>query len=215
MSNTSESFRESAEEIEYEARAEISAIWTGGRLLIGMYTFLVASLVFSYFYLRSSNNGGLWRPDHVTAPVPYGWAIAICMVLTSFLAIYGQTRFRKGGTNDWQVAGWTGVATGLLALFLQCWELSRLGFFPGQSGYSSTFIGFVVINIMTIVISTYWLETTLARALRLRRVQGGERPELSTTDDARELRADIAAMTYWQGFVILVVALTFSMFYLM
>ena len=56
-------------------RAQIGAIWSGGRLFIGMYTFLLASLVFSYFYLRSSNNGLLWRPDHVTAPAPYGWAI--------------------------------------------------------------------------------------------------------------------------------------------
>ena len=93
--------------------------------------------------------------------------------------------------------------------------MTRLGFFPGQSGYASTFIGFVVINLMTIVFSTYWLETTLARALRLRKEQGGERPELASTPQARALRADIAAMTYFQGFVVLVVALMFSMFYLM
>jgi heme/copper-type cytochrome/quinol oxidase subunit 3 len=215
MTDTYKAPSSTPEEREYEMRAKIGAMWSGGRLLIGMYTFLVASLAFSYFYLRSSNNEGLWRPNHVTAPVPYGWAIAICMVLTSFLAIYGHTRFRHGGTTDWQVAGWTGVSTGLLALFLQCWELTRLGFYPGQSGYSSTFIGFVVINLMTIVFSTYWLETTLARALRLRKEQGGERPELAATPEARALRADIASMTYFQGFVILVVALTFSMFYLM
>ncbi|HEV2428158.1 MAG TPA: hypothetical protein VGS61_08065 [Acidimicrobiales bacterium] len=215
MTDTYKAPTSTLEEAEYELRAKIGAIWTGGRLLIGMYTFLVASLVFAYFYLRSSNNDGLWRPHHVTAPVPYGWAIAICMGLTSLLAIFGQSRFRRGGTNDWQVAGWTGVATGLLALFLQCWELTRLGFFPGSSGYASTFIGFSVINIMTIVFSTYWLETTLARALRLRTEQGGERPELSSTPAARALRADIASMTYFQGFLVLVVALTFSMFYLM
>jgi len=37
-----------------------------------IYTFLLAALAFSYFYLRSSNNGLLWRPDHVTAPTAYG-----------------------------------------------------------------------------------------------------------------------------------------------
>jgi|SRR5579863_4931545 len=204
-----------SEEREYELRAHIGSIWSGGRLFIGMYTFLIASLVFSYFYLRSSNNGQLWRPHHVTAPLPYGWAIAICMVLTSFLALFGQSRFRRGGVTDWQVAGWTGVATGLLALFFQCWELSRLGFFPGSSGYASTFIGYAVINIITIIASTYWLETTLARALRLRTTQGGISPELSDTPAARALRADIAAMTYFQGFVAIAVALLFTMFYLM
>lgn len=215
MADTTRAYAESPEEVEYEARAGIAAIWTGGRLFIGMYTFLVASLVFSYFYLRSSNNAGLWRPHHVTAPVPYGWGIAICQGVTSFLAIYGQRRLRSGAVNDWQVAGWTGVATGLGALFLQCWELTRLGFFPGQSGYSSTFIGFAILNIMTIVISTFWLEATLARSLRMRRVIGGDQVELGTSHDARVFRADVASMTYWQGYVLLVVALTFSMFYLM
>jgi hypothetical protein len=37
---------ESPEEREFELRAQIGSIWSGGRLFIGMYTFLVASLVF-------------------------------------------------------------------------------------------------------------------------------------------------------------------------
>jgi heme/copper-type cytochrome/quinol oxidase subunit 3 len=204
-----------SEEREYELRAHIGAYWSGGRLFIGMYTFLIASLVFTYFYLRSSNNGELWRPHHVTAPLGYGWAIAICMLLTAFFAIYGQSRLRRGAVNDWQVAGWTGVATGLLALFFQCWQLSRLGFFPGSSGYASTFIGYAVMNIMTIVASTYWLETTLARSLHLRTAQGGINPELSNSPAGRAFRADVASMTYFQGFMAISVALLFTMFYLM
>jgi heme/copper-type cytochrome/quinol oxidase subunit 3 len=204
-----------SEEREFELRAHIGAYWSGGRLFIGMYTFLIASLVFSYFYLRSSNNGQLWRPHHVTAPLAYGWAIAICTVLTSCLAIFGQSRLRRGAVNDWQVAGWTGVATGILGLFFQCWELTRLGFFPGSSGYASTFIGFAVINIISIVASTYWLETTLARSLHLRTIRGGINPELSDAPLARAFRADVASMTYFQGFLVIVTALLFSMFYLM
>lgn len=204
-----------AEEREFELRSHIGAYWSGGRLFIGMYIFLVASLVFSYFYLRSSNNGQLWRPHHVTAPLAYGWAIGICSVLTAFLAIFGQSRLRRGAVSDWQVAGWTGVGTGLLALFLQCWQLTRLGFFPGSSGYASTFVGYAVMNIMTIVASTYWLETTLARSLRLRAVQGGDKPELSNSPHARAFRADVASMTYFQGFMAITVALLFTMFYLM
>ena len=215
MTDTYKSPPSTPEEREYELRAHIGSIWSGGRLFIGMYVFLVASLVFSYFYLRSSNNGMLWRPHHVTAPLYYGWAIVVCNVLTAFLAIYGQRRLRRGGVTDWQVAGWTGVGLGLLALILQCWELGKLGFYPGSSGYASTFIGFVVMNIMTIVASTYWLETTLARSLRLRTTQGGTSPELSDTPAARSLRADVAAMTYFQGFMAITAFALFSMFYLM
>ena len=83
------------EEREFELRAHIGAIWSGGRLFIGMYTFLLASLAFSYFYLRSSNNGLLWRPDHVTAPTAYGWTIYSLTLLAALMAIFGQSRLRK------------------------------------------------------------------------------------------------------------------------
>jgi len=43
-------------------------MWTGGRLLIGIFAFLFGSLAFAYFYLRSTNSDDLWRPHGVTAP---------------------------------------------------------------------------------------------------------------------------------------------------
>jgi hypothetical protein len=99
---------ETPEEREFELRAHIGSIWSGGRLFIGMYTFLIASLVFSYFYLRSSNNGNLWRLHDQHAPVAYGWAIYLLILATALLAMYGQRRLRQGGVTDFQVAGWTG-----------------------------------------------------------------------------------------------------------
>ncbi|HWU36922.1 MAG TPA: hypothetical protein VN203_04685, partial [Candidatus Acidoferrum sp.] len=53
---------ETPEEIAFELRAQEGALWTGSRLLIGIFTFGFASLAFAYFYLRSANNGNLWRP---------------------------------------------------------------------------------------------------------------------------------------------------------
>ncbi|HVA69940.1 MAG TPA: hypothetical protein VNF08_01280 [Acidimicrobiales bacterium] len=203
------------EEREFELRAHIGSIWSGGRLFIGMYTFLVASLCFSYFYLRSSNNGLLWRPHHVTAPTSIGWAIYSLMLLTTLFAIFGQTRLRKGAVLDWQVAGWTGVGAGLVALLLQIWEFTAVPFYPGSSGYASTFIGYAVINIITISAGTYWLETTLARASRLRTELGGANPMTSMAPTAQSFRANVAAMTYFWGFIALASTLLFAMFYLL
>jgi heme/copper-type cytochrome/quinol oxidase subunit 3 len=194
---------ESPEEREFELRAQIGSIWSGGRLFIGMYTFLVASLVFSYFYLRSSNNGGLWRLPHQHAPIAYGWSIFLLMVATALLANFGQRRLRKGDVTDFQVAGWTGVLCGLVALFLQIWQLTK------------TFIGFAVMNIMSIVVGTYWLETTLARSLRLRRELGGEKPEISKAPSAQLFRAGVASMAYFWGFLAIGGALLTAMFYVM
>jgi heme/copper-type cytochrome/quinol oxidase subunit 3 len=203
------------EEREYEMRAHISSIWTGGRLFIGIYTFMLASLVFSYFYLRSSNNGLLWRPDHITAPRPYGLLVFGFSLVTSILAFFGRKRLVKGSFSDFNVAAWSGVGTGLLALLFQILELSHLGFFPGSSGYASCFVGFAVMNIGTLAISAYWLETTVARGMRIRRELAGDNPEFSSHPRARAFRADVAAMAYFQVFVALTGTLLFAMFYLM
>ncbi|HET8990058.1 MAG TPA: hypothetical protein VFN59_03040 [Acidimicrobiales bacterium] len=204
---------ETPEEREYEFRAHIGAIWTGGRLAIGMATFLYASEAFAYFYLRTSNNSNLWRLPGQLAPLYYGWTVLICLLLMAGLANYGHRRLKKGYTNDFQVAGWTGVAAGVIALFFQIWELVVLPFYPGSSGYASTFIGFVVMNIMTIVFATYWMETTVTRALRLRKELGGTNPELSSAYPARSFRANVSSMSYYMGFVALVSIMFFLMFY--
>ena len=217
MTNTLKSTgpSDTPEEREYEMRAHISSIWTGGRLFIGIYTFMLASLVFSYFYLRSSNNGLLWRPDHVTAPRSLGLLVFGFSLTTSILAYVGRKRLVRGSFSDFNVAAWAGVGTGLLALLLQILELSHLGFFPGSSGYASCFVGFAVMNIGTLAISAYWLETTVARGLRIRREVEGDNPEFSSQPRARAFRADVAAMAYFQVFVALTGALLFAMFYLM
>ncbi len=215
MYNKSKGYHETPEEIEYELRAKVGSIWSGGRLFIGMYTFLLASLAFAYFYLRTANNGLLWRPHNVTAPTAFGWAIFSLEALTAVLAIYGQWRLRKGSVLDWQVAVWTAVLTSLVALFLQVWETTTLPFYPGSSGYASTFIGWVVMNIVTLVLGTYWLETTVARSMRMRKELGIDNPELSSAATARLFRANVASMTYFWGFVAISGALFLALFYVL
>jgi heme/copper-type cytochrome/quinol oxidase subunit 3 len=215
MIKASTKMSDTPEEREFELRAHIGAIWSGGRLFIGMYTFLLASLAFSYFYLRSSNNGLLWRPDHVTAPTAYGWTIYTLTLLAVLMAIFGQSRLRKGQVSDWQTAVWVGVVASLLALFLQIWEFTAVPFYPGSSGYASTFIGYSVMNIITIFVVAYWLETTVARSLRLKKELNGVSPQESMHPSAQSFRANVASMTYFLGFVALSSTLLFAMFYLL
>jgi heme/copper-type cytochrome/quinol oxidase subunit 3 len=172
-------------------------------------------LIFSYFYLRSSNNGLLWRPNHVTAPTSYGWAIYALVLLATLMAFYGQVRLRKGSVLDWQIASWVGVFAGAFALMLQIWEFTAVPFAPGSSGYSSTFIGFACMNIMTLVVVTYWIETTLARSYRLPKEIGGDKPLMSMHPSAQSFRANVSAMTYFFGFTALASTLLFAMFYLL
>ncbi len=63
--------KETPEEIAFELRSQEGALWTGSRLLIGIWAFAFAALAFAYFYLRSANNGNLWRPGGITAPTQW------------------------------------------------------------------------------------------------------------------------------------------------
>jgi len=205
---------ETPEEIAFELRAQEGALWTGGRLLIGIWAFAFAGLAFAYFYLRSANNENLWRPGGITAPTAAGAAIFAVTLATAFLVMFGERRFRNSESLDWQVAGWTAVLGGLLAVGLQIWQLTELPFFPGSSGYASCFVGWGAMNIAVLLAGTYWLETILARELRLRRAmdQDGGAPT-STLPVARLLRANLNGCTYFWGFIGLVALFFWVLFY--
>lgn len=205
---------ETPEEIAFELRAQEGALWTGGRLLIGIWAFAFAALAFAYFYLRSANNEELWRPRGVTAPTATGAAIFTITVAIALLAQYGDRQFRRNERLNWQVAGWTVVFGGLLVIGLQIWQLTNLPFFPGSSGYASCFIGWAVLNSAVVLSATYWIETILARELRLRRamMQDGGAPN-STLPVARLLRANLNGCTYFWGFVAVVATFFWLLFY--
>jgi heme/copper-type cytochrome/quinol oxidase subunit 3 len=209
-------FTETPEEVAFELRAHEGALWTGGRLLIGIWAFACAALAFAYFYLRSANNFDLWRPNNVTAPTATGAAIMAVTLFCAFLVAFGLRRFRRGEVVDWMVAGWTAVLFGLVAIGLQVYQLTQLPFFPGYSGYTSCFIAWASLNITLLLVATYWLETTLARELRLRRAvaeDGGS--SASRLPNARMLRVGLEGCTYFWGFVAVVSVFFWVLFYVL
>ncbi len=195
---------ETPEEIAFELRAQEGALWTGGRLLIGIWAFAFAALAFAYFYLRSANDENLWRPKGITAPTAIGAAIFALTVAAALLVQFGYAASARRAL-DWEVAGWIAVLGGLLVVGLQIWQLTDLPFFPGSSGYASCFIGWAAMNIALVLCGTYWLETILAREIRLRRAvaQDGGLPS-STLPVARLFRANLEGCTYFWGFIALV-----------
>jgi heme/copper-type cytochrome/quinol oxidase subunit 3 len=209
-------FTETPEEIAFEVRSHEGALWTGGRLLIGIWAFACAALAFAYFYLRSANNFDLWRPSNITAPTGLGAAIMAVTVFAAFLVGFGYRRFSRGIVVDWMVAGWAGVLFGLTAIGLQVYQLTQLPFFPGYSGYTSCFIAWASLNIALVLSAIYWLETTLARELRLRRaaVQDGG-SATSRLPNARLFRVGLEGCTYFWGFVALVAVFFWVLFYVL
>ncbi|HEV3212795.1 MAG TPA: hypothetical protein VGZ03_05290 [Acidimicrobiales bacterium] len=207
---------ETPEEVAFELRAHEGALWTGGKLLIGIFAFACAALAFAYFYLRSANNEDLWRPGGVTAPTSYGAAIFAITLLAGFLVGFGYQRFRRGLVLDWMVAGWIAVLAALCVVGLQIWQLTTLSFFPGSSGYASCLIGWASLNITLVLVGTYWLETSLARELRLRRAakeDGGT--SRSALPNARMLRVSLEGCAYFWGFIAVAATFFWILFYVL
>jgi heme/copper-type cytochrome/quinol oxidase subunit 3 len=205
---------ETPEEVAFELRAHEGALWTGARLLIGVWSFAFASLAFAYFYLRSGNNEELWRPANVTAPTATGAAI-VAFTLASFaLCLLASRRLASGRLTEWAIAGWTGVGTALVVLGLQVWQLTQLPFFPGSSGYASCFIGWASINLAVVLCGAYWFETTLARELRLRR-RGADGSGTTDVVGTRQLRANVDGCTLFWGFIAVVATFFWVLFYVL
>jgi heme/copper-type cytochrome/quinol oxidase subunit 3 len=206
---------ETPEEIAYELRASSGALWTGTRLVIGIAAFAFASLAFAYFYLRSTNSDNLWRPPVVTAPTAIGGAVFAFTAATVALMGLGWRKLRQGNETDFQVAGWLAVSSGLLAVGLQIWELTRLPFFPGSSGYASCFVAWAAMNTAMLLSGIYWSETLLARSLRLRRAAGHEGGAAhSSLPAAGHFREGVEGSAYYWGFVFLTATFFWVLFYL-
>ncbi|MGH8989677.1 MAG: hypothetical protein ACRDXC_13970 [Acidimicrobiales bacterium] len=174
-------------EIAYERRSQETALYVGGKLAIVVFGMLFAALAFSYFYLRTSNSEDLWRPDHITAPMPVGAWIMGFSVAAAVVYWYAVSRYRRGMHVDWEIACWTSVALTLAAVGLQSWQFSILPFSPGSSGYSSIFIAWAGLNIVLLLTVAFWTETLAARCARLRFSHPGEAESVPEGEGARRV----------------------------
>jgi hypothetical protein len=135
-------------------------------------------------------------------------------VAGALLAVYGSARLRRGSILDWEVAGWMAVFAGLVAAGLQAFELTRLGFWPGSSGYASVFVGYAPLNVALLLAATYWLETLLARSIRLRRALAQDGGAASSQrPPARLFRASVDGCTYYWSYAAVVSLVFWLLFY--
>ena len=176
--------------------------WVGARLLVSSTVFLFLPFVFAYVYLASLNTSGLWRPDHITAPVGWGIAIMVAVVVCAGLVAWARSELAQGKDASSRRLALVALIVGLLAVVLQVVEYARLDFGPTDGGFASVFVGWSGLFAVTVLVAMIWLEVTVASAYR-----NGSRAASSS-------RSDLDNVAFYLTFLAGLGALTFAFLYL-
>jgi heme/copper-type cytochrome/quinol oxidase subunit 3 len=148
----------------------------GFALLAGATVMFFLGFVFAYFYLRSLDNAGLWRPAGVDPPGGYGVAIAAALALSAGSFGYAA-RVAKRGEGHWIPFAGAAVAFGLCACAAQCFEYAHLSFGPRSGGYASVFFSWTALYVVFCLLALYRVEAVFAAGLRNRRQPHAAVPE--------------------------------------
>lgn len=144
-------------------------LWAGGRLLAGSITFFFISFVFAYFYLRSLDLSKGWKPGHHAGPsIGLGITITVALVLSALLLRAASRR-----PLDSLPLGVGSLVLALLAVGLQAFEWTTLGFGPASGGYASVFVGWTVLYAVFGLACAIGIEMQVATLWRARRVGWG------------------------------------------
>lgn len=202
---------------EYELESEEGSLFTGSVMLIGGITMAWAAVAFSYFYLREvDNQTALFRPHGVRPPFLLGNLIGISVLAGAILYSWAINRVRNGMAFEFELASWLACGCACVATALQAWQLTRLGFSPGMSGYTSVFVGFAILNIGFLFYGALWSEMVAARALRLR---GMYPPEtyigVSVRPQVRVWRASTRGCLLFWWFMVLAETFFWVLFYVL
>jgi len=166
----------------------------GSRLWASALVFFFFAFLFAYFYLRSLNENGLFKPKGVHPPQGWGIAIVICLALSAALLHLGAADQRADRRPAWRLKGLGAFVFGVAAIALQIIAWAGIGFGPTDGGYASVYLGWTGLYTIFVLGTLYWLETCLALSYRYRAEPFG-RAEVAPGDaagDADREAQDIA-----------------------
>ncbi len=160
-------------------------------LLSGATAFFFVSFVFAYFYLRSLNSGGMWKPSGVDASIGWGTAVVACYVLSALLVRFGLADHRALRREQWRQKGLAGLLVGLVGLVLQVIAWTHEGFGPADGGFASVYFGWTAFLFLFVLGTLLWLEMTLATSYRYRKVPTGAPAPGEASGDPHRMGHDI------------------------
>ncbi|HEY7421502.1 MAG TPA: hypothetical protein VH541_05785 [Gaiellaceae bacterium] len=194
-------------------------------LLAGATAFFFIAFVFAYFYLRSLNNAGMWKPSGVDASIGWGTAVVACYVLSAVLVRLGLSDHRALRRSQWRIKGVAALVIGVVGLVLQVLAWTHESFGPADGGFASVYFGWTAFLFLFVLGTLLWLEMTLATSLRYSRVESGAPApgEASgdphrTAHDIRDplslVRAELVGLSFYWTFLAGIAVVTWIILYL-
>ena len=194
-------------------------------LLAGATAFFFISFLFAYFYLRSLNNGGMWKPPGVDASIGWGTAVVACYVVSALLVRLGLADHRALRRDQWRLKGLVALLVGVVGLVLQVVAWTQQSFGPADGGYASVYFGWTAFIFLFVLGTLFWLEMTLATSLRYRKIEtGAPAPGEASGDphrtahDIRDplslVRAELVGVSFFWTFLAGIAVVTWIILYL-
>jgi heme/copper-type cytochrome/quinol oxidase subunit 3 len=193
-------------------------------LLAGATAFFFISFLFAYFYLRSVNNGDMWKPKGVDASVAWGTAVVACYVVSALLVRLGLNDHRALRRDPWRLKGLAALLVGVAGLVLQVIAWTHEGFGPADGGYASVYFGWTAFLFLFVLGTLIWLEMTLATSIRYRNVASGPEPGHASGDphrtahDIRDplslVRAELVGLSFYWTFLAAIAVVSWIILYL-
>ena len=201
---------------------------SAGHLLASATAFFFLSFIFAYFYLRSLNSAGMWKPKGVDSSVTWGTIVMACIVASAGLVRLGLMDHRALRRPQWRLKGLLALGFGLAALVLQVVTWTQQDFGPTDGGYASVYFGWTAFMFLFVLCTLFWLETTVATSLRYRKVpvNVSEPPPGEASGDPYRaghdihnplslVRAELVSLSFYWTFLAGIAVLTWVILYLL
>ena len=193
-------------------------------LLAGATAFFFLAFLFAYFYLRSLNNAGMWKPKGIDASIGWGTAVLVCYVLSAVLVRVGLNDHRALRRDQWRVKGLVALVVGVVGLVLQAIAWTHQGFGPADGGFASVYFGWTAFLFLFVFGTLLWLEMNLATSLRYRKTDGPppdghasgdpHRTAHDISDPLSLVRAELVGLSFYWSFLAGIAVLTWVVLYL-
>lgn len=202
-------------------------LWAAGYLLAGATAFFFVAFVFAFFYLRSIDNTAQWKPHGVDASIGWGTAVIACWIASAVLVRLGAADQNADRRPQWRLKGLAALVLGLAGLVLQVLTWTQNGFGPTDGAFASVYIGWTAFMFLFVLVTLFWLETTLATSWRYRNEPFGEAavPPGHASGDPERMghdirnpvdlnRAEVAALGFYWSFLAGVAVVAWIVLYL-